>query len=100
MGTLFHFARKPERVYFSLGDQESRTKNPVMRLVEDNTRKLCDAYAAQGVETTFGRNPGNHFQDAELRLAKGVAWILGGQAMERPMQTLRHEIDYCNGILI
>ena len=70
------FARKPERVYFSLGDKESRTKNPVMRLVEDNTRKLCDAYTAQGIETTFERNPGNHFQDAELRLAKGIAWIL------------------------
>ena len=70
------FARKPERVYFSLGDKESRTKNPVMRLVEDNTRKLRDAYAAQGIETTFERNPGNLFQDAELRLAKGIAWIL------------------------
>ncbi len=72
------FARRPERVYFSLGDRESRTKNPVMRLVEDNTRKLCDAYAAQGIETTFEWNPGNHFQDAELRLAKGIAWILEG----------------------
>ena len=70
------FTRKPERVYFSLGDKESRTKNPVMRMVEDNTRKLCDAYTAQGIETTFERNPGNHFQDAELRLAKGIAWIL------------------------
>ena len=72
------FARKPERLYFSLGDKESLTKNPVMRLVEDNTRKLCDAYTAQGIETTFERNPGNHFQDAELRLAKGIAWILEG----------------------
>ena len=78
------FARKPERVYFSLGDRESRTKNPVMRLVEDNTRKLCDAYAAQGVETTFERNPGSHFQDAELRLAKGIAWILGGKPWNDP----------------
>lgn len=72
------FARRPERVYFSLGDKESRTKNPVMCLVEENTRMLCAAYAAQGIETTFEMNPGNHFQDAELRLAKGVAWILEG----------------------
>ena len=72
------FARKPERVYFSLGDRESRTKHPVMRLVEDNTRRLCDAFAAQGVETAFELNPGSHFQDAELRLAKGIAWILEG----------------------
>ena len=76
--TSHAFARKPERVYFSLGDRESRTKHPVMRLVEDNTRRLCDAYAAQGVETAFELNPGSHFQDAELRLAKGIAWILEG----------------------
>lgn len=49
-----------------------------MRLAEENTRKLCDAYAARGIETTFELNPGNHFQDAKLRLAKGIAWILEG----------------------
>jgi len=58
--------------------KESRTKNPVMRLVEENTRKLCDAYAAHGIATTFEMNPGNRFQDAALRLAKGIAWILEG----------------------
>lgn len=72
------FARRPERVYFSLGDQESRTKNPVMRRVEENTRFLCAAYAEKGIETTFELNPGNHFRDAELRLAKGIAWTLEG----------------------
>ncbi|MBR1658791.1 MAG: alpha/beta hydrolase [Oscillospiraceae bacterium] len=70
------FARRPERVYFSLGDRESKTKHPLMSRVEDDMRAICDAYAAQGIETRFERNPGNHFQDAELRLAKGVAWML------------------------
>ncbi|MBQ9721553.1 MAG: hypothetical protein IJV64_12795 [Oscillospiraceae bacterium] len=42
-------------------------------------RMVCAAlYAAQGIETTFEINPDNHFQDAELRLVKGVAWILEG----------------------
>ena len=71
------FARKPNRIYFSLGDRESRTKNPTMSRVEDSTRSLCGRYAAQGIETTFELNPGNHFQDAELRLAMGIAWMLG-----------------------
>ena len=71
------FARKPERVYFSLGDQESKTKNPTMCRVEEDTRALNETYAAHGIKTTFELNPGNHFQDAELRLAKGVAWMLG-----------------------
>lgn len=29
-----------------------------------------------GIETTFEMNPGNHFKDADLRLAKGIAWML------------------------
>lgn len=74
------FVRRPERVYFSLGDRESRTKNPVMQCVEDNTRAICACFAKKGVETTFERNPGNHFQDAELRLAKGIAWMLRADA--------------------
>ena len=73
------FAHKPERVYFSLGDQEGKTKNPAMRRVEEDTRFLNETYATRGIETTFELNPGNHFQDAELRLAKGIAWMLGSK---------------------
>ena len=75
-----NFARRPERVYFSLGDRERHTKNPVMRHVEENTRALSAAYAADGVETIFELNPGSHFQDAELRLAKGIAWMLNAES--------------------
>lgn len=70
------FARRPERVYCSLGDRESRTKNPAMSCVEDNTRRLCGDYRARGIDCAFELNPGNHFQDAELRLARGIAWII------------------------
>lgn len=73
------FARKPDRVYFSLGDKESHTKNPTMKPVEENTRLLCNSYSEHGIQTTFELNPGNHFQDAELRLAKGIAWMLSGK---------------------
>jgi len=70
------FVRKPERMYLSLGDRESRTKNPVMRRVEECTRALEAVYRAQGIPCVFEHNPGNHFQDAEIRLAKGIVWLL------------------------
>ena len=37
---------------------------------------LTNEYKNKGIETTFEMNPGNHFKDADLRLAKGIAWIL------------------------
>lgn len=70
------FLRQPQRVYFSLGDRESLTRNPVMAKVEENTQAVYESFLARGIDCVFERNPGNHFQDAEVRLAKGIAWIL------------------------
>lgn len=72
------FAGNPERVYLSLGDRESRTRNPVMRTVEEHTRRVHALLRDRGVNTVFEMNPGNHFQEPELRLAKGIAWLLEG----------------------
>ena len=48
----------------------------LLSTVEDKTGKVYDQYKNKGIETTFEMNPGNHFKDADLRLAKGIAWIL------------------------
>ncbi len=72
----------PERIYFSLGDKEAKTRHRVLRWVEDNTRRLEAWYRDMGIETVMEMNPGNHFRDAEERMAKGIAWILRGQAAE------------------
>lgn len=64
-------------VYFSLGDRERRTRDPVMRTVEEMTGAICDHVAESGIRTVFEKNPGNHFKDTELRTAKGIAWVLG-----------------------
>lgn len=72
----FSFAGKPEKVYFSLGDREKRTKNKDMARVEESTRKIYEYYKGLGLETVFELNPGNHFQDPEGRLAKGIGWII------------------------
>ena len=69
--------RKPRRVYLSLGDRESRTRDPLLRRTEDETRALCAALREMGTESVFELNPGGHFQDAEKRMARGVAWIAG-----------------------
>lgn len=70
------FRRVPKSVYLSIGDRESRTRNPYMKLTEGNTRHLCEFYRSKGIDSTFELNPGNHFKDADIRLAKGIAWTL------------------------
>ena len=70
------FRKKPERLYLSLGDQEARTRNPVMATVQDNTEKLAALYRSRGINTVFELNPGNHFMDPALRMAKGIRSIL------------------------
>nr|MCR5774271.1 alpha/beta hydrolase [Lachnospiraceae bacterium] len=70
------FLRKPDRVYFSLGDKEAKTRNPLLCTVERKTTELYERYKDMGIDTVFDMNPGNHFKDADIRLAKGIAWIL------------------------
>ena len=70
------FVRKPDRVYFSLGDKEARTRNSLLSTVEDKTKETYVHYKNSGIDTVFELNPGNHFKDADIRLAKGIAWIL------------------------
>lgn len=71
-----NFGKMPSRVYFSLGDREALTRNALLSTVEDKTGKVYDQYKNKGIETTFEMNPGNHFKDADLCLAKGIALIL------------------------
>lgn len=68
--------RVPDKMYFSLGDREAKTKNRYLCLVEERTRMLCEKYSDQGIPTKFELNPGNHFMDADGRMARGIRWIL------------------------
>ena len=69
--------RTPERLYLSLGDRESHTRNTALRPVEENTRQMAEWYHSQGILTQFEMNPGGHFKDADHRMARAIAWILG-----------------------
>lgn len=70
------FIRRPDAVYVSVGDRECKVRNPLMASTEDCARLVAGLYSDMGIPTGFGLNPGNHFRDAELRLAKGIDWLL------------------------
>lgn len=65
-----------DKIYFSLGNKESKVRNEVLATVEENTKKLEQMYKLQGIKTIYEENDGNHFKDAELRMARGIKWIL------------------------
>ena len=67
--------RLPERLYFSLGVRESRTKNPYLSQVAACTERLSAHFAALGVQTRYEQNPGGHFQDPAGRVAAALRWL-------------------------
>lgn len=74
---IHNLAAKPEKLYLSLGDKESKTRNKTMEPVERNTAELHEYYRSLSIDTVFELNPGNHFRNPAGRLAKGISWALG-----------------------
>lgn len=66
---------KPNKLYFSLGDAESKTRNQYLRTVRENTETIECFYREKGIETVFKLNRGGHFSDAPKRAADGIMWI-------------------------
>lgn len=67
---------KIQSMYFSLGNKESKVRNQVLATVEKHTKEIENIYHSQGIETIYEENEGNHFHEADLRMAKGIKWIL------------------------
>ena len=82
--------RKPDCIYFSLGNKEKRSKNPYLRNVEANTLKIRNYCESLGIDTCFTLNEGNHYEDSEKRIALGLSWISGWDDSfgERGIRTL------------
>lgn len=70
------FKVKPDCVYLSLGDLESHTKNKYLKSVEKNTRELYRQFCSKNIHTIFEVNRGNHFKNADYRMAKGICRML------------------------
>ena len=70
------FRRISVGVYLSVGDRESAVKNPTLQKTGSVFRTLEEHYKSRGVSSVFELNPGNHYRDVDLRMAKGYRWIL------------------------
>ena len=70
------FDRPPRCAYFSLGSKEARTPSRLLRGVADGTQRVVDAFRTKGVKTVFESNPGNHFKEPDLRMAKAICWVV------------------------
>ena len=63
-------------IYLSVGEQESTSRNAVLHTVGQRTRALAELMAGRGITSQFELNPGNHFKNPPLRVAKGIRWLL------------------------
>ena len=68
--------RRLDRIYFSLGDREAKTRNPVLKTVQENTEAIYAFFRARGIDTVFQLNPGNHFVQGIERTVAGIRWLL------------------------
>ena len=68
--------RRPDCIYFSLGEKEAKTRNPVLKTVQENTEEIQAFYQSKGIDTVFQLNPGNHFVQGIERTIAGIQWLL------------------------
>lgn len=71
--------RPPDCAYFSLGDKESKARNPILKSVRRDTEEIYTSCRAAGIDTTFQLNPGNHYDHVTERTTAGIAWLLSRQ---------------------
>lgn len=62
--------------YLSLGDRESRTRNPVMAKVDKCIRTQQELLSQSGIDCALEWNKGDHFRESGIRSAKGFAWCV------------------------
>ena len=68
--------RWPDCIYFSLGVREAKTRNPVLKTVQENAEAIHAFYQSKDIDTAFQLNPGNHFAQGIERTAAGIHWLL------------------------
>ena len=72
-------AGKPlsEKIYLSLGDTEEKTKHQILSKIGNNIRKQHEILENSGnMKTVLEWNEGNHFQNPDIRTAKGFLWVM------------------------
>lgn len=71
--------RVPDYIYFSLGDNESNTRHPIMSQVGKCTEQILEFTRIRKIPHTFETMPGNHFSDPDGRLARAIKTMLTWQ---------------------
>ncbi|WP_054743043.1 alpha/beta hydrolase-fold protein [Cellulosilyticum ruminicola] len=71
-------AMQAKKVYLSLGNQESHTKNLTLKKVAKRIQLQYDILSAQIGDSncTLEWHHGNHFKDTDLRKVKALAWTI------------------------
>ena len=64
-----------DKIYFSLGNKEAKSKIEILSTVEDKTKEIYE-YVSESINSIYEENEGNHFKGGVLRMAKGIKWIL------------------------
>ena len=73
--------RVPDKVYMSLGDRESKVRNEALSKVETSSIQIRDILVSTGIDVVYETNPGNHFREPDMRMAKGIVSIIAGRGM-------------------
>lgn len=65
-------------IYLSLGDKEEKTKNKRMAIVGENTRAVYALLSKnhRNMKCTLEWNSGGHFSEPDMRVAKGIYWVI------------------------
>ena len=66
---------RAKRIYLSLGDRESRARDPRLARVGECTQMAVEIFRGDGAETCFEWNAGNHFQDPMGRMERAVRFL-------------------------
>ena len=67
---------RTDRIYLSLGRKEEKTRNKIMATVGDCIREQYKRLTENGITSVLEWNEGNHFQESDLRCAKGFVWCV------------------------
>ena len=73
---------RTDTVYLSLGDREEKVRNPVMATVGDKIRSAYALLKECDVNCVLEWNSGNHFKDADIRMAKAFTWVMNSKGTE------------------
>lgn len=72
--------KSSSHIYLSLGGKEKNSRSELVSRVEDKTRLQLELLKKANVDCTLEMNPGGHFSNPDLRVAKGMCWLIRKKA--------------------